>query len=338
MGDQPCENGLRRRVVPNPDLLAGMTFLVIAASTFSCFRLFGAKPQALPPVPLPPGARARPTSTPWRVALASVLPQSASRTLTLERDLKRAGYYRSTAVTEYLALRNGLVLGILIATPALALVPDPGTPWPNRLLCAGALLAGVVYALPRLMLTAQATARVERIQRGLPDAFDIITMCLTGGLPLRSALHRVADQIRFSHPEIALEFDIIHKQADAESIAKALKQFARRLDVPDINALASLITQTERLGTNVAGAVIEYADSVRQAHRQRAEERAGKTSIKMLFPIIFCLAPPFYVLMAGPPILKIRDFLLKENRPGGALNQAFEFSSRNFNSQSGNGN
>jgi tight adherence protein C len=304
----------------SPDVLAGITFFVIAGMSFWGIRqLAGARPPEV--VPLAPGERARPKSTPWRRALAGLLPQSTSQAAALERDLKRAGYYRATAAVDFLAQRNSLVALALIATGALSLVPSPGTPWPFRIWYLGVLIAALLYSLPRLALSSRAAARVDRIQRGLPDAFDIITMCLAGGLPLRSALQRVAEQIRFSHPEIATEFDIIQKQADAESLAKALRQFARRIDVPDINALASLITQTERLGTNVAGAVMEYADTVRQAQRQRAEERAGKTSIKMLFPVVLCLGPPVYILLAGPPILKLRDFLVKENRPGGVLNQ-----------------
>jgi tight adherence protein C len=173
-----------------------------------------------------------------------------------------------------------------------------------------------------MALNMQARRRVARLQIGLPDALDIIRMCLSGGLPLRESLKRVSQEIVFFHPDIAVEFEIIRRQADADTMAHALKQFAQRIDVPDINALAALVMQTDRLGTHVATAITDYADSVRRASRQRAEERASKTSIKMLFPVVLCLAPPIYILLCGPPVLKLRTFVIEANRPGGVLDTA----------------
>jgi tight adherence protein C len=89
---------------------------------------------------------------------------------------------------------------------------------------------------------------------------------------------------------------------------------------PDVNALASLVTQTERTGTHVATAVTEFADSVRRQFRQRAEERASKTTIHMLFPVIFCLAPPVFILLLGPPVLQLKNFVDRAHTPGGLLN------------------
>jgi tight adherence protein C len=167
----------------------------------------------------------------------------------------------------------------------------------------------------------QAKQRVDRIQRGLPDALDLVTMCVTGGLPLHEALERVSKELRFSNEDVAIEFEIIRRHADAHKMASALRHFAHRIDAPDVSALAALVTQTERLGTHVSTAICDYADSVRRAHRQFAEERANKTSIKMLFPVVLCLAPPIYILLCGPPVLKLRSFLIEERRPGGILAQ-----------------
>jgi tight adherence protein C len=103
-------------------------------------------------------------------------------------------------------------------------------------------------------------------------------------------------------------------------MTKALKEFARRMNAPDVNALASLVSQSERTGTHVASAVTEFADSIRRQFRQRAEERASKTTIRMLFPVIFCLAPPVFILLLGPPVLQLRNFVRQANAPGGVLN------------------
>ncbi len=255
----------------------------------------------------------------FRRALAGVLPQSEGEVQKIELDLKRAGYYRSTALIEYLATRNSLVVLVIILTGVGCVLVDPGSSLPAIILLVGVLIAGAGYGLPRIVLHNQASRRVNRIQKGLPDALDLVMMCLTGGVPLRTALERVTEEVRFSHPDVAVEFEIIRRHADANSMSDALKQFAKRIDAPDVNALSLMISQTERLGTNVSTALIDFADGVRRKYRQRAEENSSKTSIKLLFPVIFCMAPPIYILFFGPAVLELRNFLIKEHRPGGVL-------------------
>jgi len=256
---------------------------------------------------------------PYSRAMAKIVPQLGSEVDKIDRDLKRAGYYGKSALIEYMASRNTLIVLVLIATGVLAVLADPTTPLPKIVLVIGGLVVVLGYAVPRMVLNLQARARVDRIQRGLPDALDIIRMCLTGGLPLRDALARVAEEIQSFHPDIAVELNVIHRHADTNSMPVALKNFSRRIDTPDINALAALVSQSDQVGTNVASAVAEYADGIRRQHRQRADEAASKTTIRMLFPVIFCLAPPIYILLCGPPLLQLRNFVTEEHEPGGIL-------------------
>lgn len=256
---------------------------------------------------------------PYARAMAKVVPQLGSEVDKIERDLKRAGYYGKSALVEYMASRNTLIVAVLIATGILAVLADPTTPLPRFVLMIGGLTAILGYSIPRIVLNLQARARVDRIQRGLPDALDIIRMCLTGGLPLRDALERVAAEIGTFHPDIAAELHVIHRHADTNSMSVALKNFSRRIDTPDINALATLVSQSDQVGTNVASAVAEYADGLRRQHRQRADEAASKTTIRMLFPVILCLAPPIYILLCAPPLLQMRNFVRDEHEPGGIL-------------------
>lgn len=265
-----------------------------------------------------PGPRCRPGR--FRVALAGALPHRRAELENLEQDLKRAGFYGPDAIVEYLATRNLLVVAILVIGGSLAVAADPGSPLPRTILVATGLVAAMMYVVPRMLLKSQATRRLGRIQRGLPDALDIIRMCLTGGLPLRDSLERVAREVEFFHPDVAVELEVVRRHAEADTMAKALKEFARRMNATDVNALASLVSQTERTGTHVATAVTEFADSVRRQFRQRAEERASKTTIRMLFPVIFCLAPPVFILLVGPPILQLRSFVRDAHAPGGVLN------------------
>lgn len=255
----------------------------------------------------------------FRRSLAGAIPLFPGEVEALEQDLRRAGFYGPYALIEYLYARNFVVIGLLIFGGVAAVLADPLTRLPQIILIATATSALLAYVLPRTVLHAQANRRLGRITRGLPDALDIIRMCLTGGLPLRDSLERVAKEVEFFHPDISVEFEVVRRHAEADTMQKALKEFARRMNAPDVNALSSLVSQTERTGTHVATAVTEFADSIRRQYRQRAEERASKTSIKMLFPVVLCLAPPVFILLLAPPVLQLRNFIREAHQPGGVL-------------------
>ncbi|MEX1096496.1 MAG: type II secretion system F family protein [Planctomycetales bacterium] len=252
-------------------------------------------------------------------AMASAVPLLPRELEGIRDDLKHAGYYRPAALAEYLATRNSLIALTLIAAGALAVLADPKSTLPQMFALAGAVTAIVCHMLPRLILNRQAKSRLSRIEQGLPDALDVTSMCLSGGLPLRTALERCASEIRLSRPEIAVEFEIIRRHAEANSMAMALRSFAQRIETPDVKAFASLVIQTERMGVHVGRAIADFAESIRRTHQQRAEERAARAGVLLIFPIIFCLAPPIWILLAGPPILQIRTFFTEENQPGGLL-------------------
>lgn len=255
----------------------------------------------------------------FRRSLAEALPQPKGEVERVGQDLKRAGFYGSNAVIEFRSTRNLLVLGIVFMGGASAIAATPGTGLPQNLLIVSLLAAALAYVGPRFVVHLQAMKRLTSIQRGLPDALDIIHMCLTGGLPLRDCLARVSKEVEFFHPDVAVELEVVRRHSEMDSMAKALREFSRRMNAPDVNALASLVTQTERTGTNVAVAVTDFADGIRRQFRQRAEERAGKTSIRMLFPVILCLSPPVMILLLGPPVLQLRDFLQNSRKPGGVM-------------------
>ena len=241
-------------------------------------------------------------------ALARTVPQLPAETRSIGRDLKRSGNYRRAALDEYLATRNGLILGTLLLTMYAAFVLMPSPTLLRTAVIVGFVLAIGAYGLPRIHLNWSAERRVDRIQAGLPDALDMTTMCLAGGMPMYDALQRVGGEIREMHPDVAAEFEIVRRQASAGSMGQALHHFAERVDAPDIRTLASIVAQTERLGTSIAVAMRDYAKSVRDDRQQRAVERANRMSVQMMLPIIFCLAPPVYVLLCGPPILELADF------------------------------
>jgi tight adherence protein C len=247
-------------------------------------------------------------------ALAGSIPQLSSEVEAIGFDLRRGGDYRKDALIQFLALRNTVIVLTLLMTLAAASVAL-GDPLLLRIfVITGTLLTVFAYGVPRILLGWRANQRVARIQDALPECLDMIAMSLTGGVALRDSLNHVAVEARMSQPAIATELEIIGRQATAGSMGQALKHFADRIDVPDVKSLASIISQTEKLGTNVARAMRDYSDTVRQSQRRRVEERANRLSVQIMLPVIFCLSPPVYLLLCGPPVLQLvehfqgRDF------------------------------
>jgi tight adherence protein C len=252
--------------------------------------------------------------------LAHALPCSVARRERLERFLRHAGHYHRDAVIEYQALRNALVLGCLASTITfLAVGTEPGDGLLMPTLLVGAVGLVICYALPRLMLEAMAKSRVQRIEHDLPDALDMITMCTSGGLPLPVAVSRVSDELVHSHTDLAYELKIVGRHTEASSLENALRRFAHRIDTPEVQSLAAIIGQTETQGAGVARAFQDFADNIRMTRRQRADEQGNKTALKLLFPLIFCLAPPVYVMLLAPAAIELRDFVKREALPGGLL-------------------
>jgi tight adherence protein C len=240
--------------------------------------------------------------------LGSLIPQREAQTNDIKRELIRAGNYHPNALRQYLAFRNGTVVVILLLTLGVFWSEAGNKSVAPTLLMVGVTIAILSFGVPRLVLQAQANARVHRIQIGLPDALDVISMSVAAGLPMRDALRHVGKEIRLSYPDLATEFEIIQRQADAGSIGHAFERFAERTGSTSIRTLATIVGQTERLGTHVDQAIEDYAAHIRRASRQRAEEHANKISVKMIFPILFCLMPPVFILLLGGPILELRDY------------------------------
>jgi tight adherence protein C len=242
-------------------------------------------------------------------ALAAQLPQLGSDDDSLARDLRRAGYYKQTARSEFSALRNVLAIGIIFFTGITAVMIGPERrDLLSRILIWGFAAAALAYVIPWLFLRGRARRRTGAIQRGLPDAFDMLTMCLSGGLSVNDSLAAVSREIYGSHPDLGVELEIVRRHAEMSSLGDAFRQFAARIDIPETAALTALMQQTERLGSNVVQAIRDFADDIRTRQRQNADERASKSGIKMLFPLVFCLAPAALLILWGPALLELRNF------------------------------
>ena len=148
--------------------------------------------------------------------------------------------------------------------------------------------------------------RQTKIRRSLPDALDIMVVCLQGGLSLTGTLARVARELVSAHPLLAVELNIVERQIRmGHTAGQALRDFARRFDLEELRSMASVVSQSERIGSSVVGALTVFADTMRVRRHQRAEELAHKAAVKMLFPTLFCIFPAIFIVILGPAAIQI---------------------------------
>jgi len=248
--------------------------------------------------------------------LAEQLPSTPFDREELDKDLRRAGYYRLTARQYFRALRNTLAILVILATGVLVVAIGPQRqPMLLRVAVGGLVLAMVAWSVPRVVLALEARRRVQRIVRGLPDALDMVGMSLQGGLLLQDALWQVSQELRAARPDLAAELLIVRRQAEMNSIETAFGQFATRIDAPSIVTLAALITQNQWLGTGLAESLREYVDNVRSQARQAADEHAGKAQLRLLLPVTLCLVPSILILLWGPAVLELWRFMQEIQGP-----------------------
>ena len=162
------------------------------------------------------------------------------------------------------------------------------------------------YYLPHLWLERQIEARRTEIRNGLPDAIDLLIVCIEAGSGIDQALLKVAEELGIAYPTLARQLELTTAEMRAgKPRVEAFKNFAERTKVDDVRALVAMLVQTDRFGTSLGQALRTHADTSRTKRRQRAEERAAKLGVKLLFPLVFCLFPAFYLVVLGPSLLRI---------------------------------
>src|SRR5271165_2087267 len=166
-------------------------------------------------------------------------------------------------------------------------------------------LPGLGFFLPRFILKRMIKDRQQRIRLGLPDALDLTVICVEAGLALDQALMRVGQDLHHAHPDLSDEFHLVNLEMRAgKPRAEALRNLVERTGVDDIRSLVGTLVQTDRFGTSVAQALRVHSDSLRTARRQRAEEQAAKTTIKMVPPLVIFILVPFLFVTVGPALIQ----------------------------------
>jgi tight adherence protein C len=221
----------------------------------------------------------------------------------LQQRLVTAGYRSNEAVPLFLGIRIGFALLLF------ALFGSPIAIHPNFLLALGG--CGLGYVLPGVMLARMAKKRQHKIRLGLPDALDLLVVSVEAGLGLDQAIQRVAEELAFAHPELADELRLINLELRAgKARSEALHNFGERTQVDDVISLVAMLVQTDKFGTSVAQSLRVHSDTARTKRRQRAEEAAAKTGVKMVFPLVFCIFPAIWIVTIGPAAIKFVQVLI----------------------------
>jgi tight adherence protein C len=177
---------------------------------------------------------------------------------------------------------------------------------PSSRAFAMAALGGIFYLLPDIILNRLIKRRREKIRRGIPDAIDLLVICVDAGLGMDQAMLRVGQELGTSHPQIYEEFMQINREQRAGKLRlDAWQAMAERSKLPEIDGFVNMLMQTERFGTPIARALSTYGDGIRLKRRQRAEELAAKTTVKIIFPLVLFIFPSMFIVLLGPAGINI---------------------------------
>ena len=233
------------------------------------------------------------------------IPEEGWEKSALRTRFMNAGWRNPVAPTLFfasktvLALLGPAIVGVLVALSVIALSG-------GKLMFLLLLTATVGYYLPNMTLNHIASRRKREIFETLPDALDLLTVCVEAGLSLERAFVKVAAEIHIKSVTLAQELQIVLMEMRAGfSKEKALRNFALRSGVDDVDSLVAMLIQSERFGTSVGDSLRVYSDNLRNKRRVMAEECAAKIGLKLLFPLIFCIFPTLLMVLLGPAAMQL---------------------------------
>jgi len=217
--------------------------------------------------------------------------------------LLQAGYVDPNAVAIYWATRVFLATGLVAL--ALTLLPLVGLTT-LQVLMAVVWMGGLGWVGPVFYVRSKLKARQKELQKAMPDMLDMLVVCVEAGLGLNQALVRVADEIDHVSLVMSEQLALVNLEMRAGTPRdEALKNLADRTGLTDMKSLVGMLIQTDRFGTSVADALRVHSDTMRTKRRQRAEEAAAKTTIKLVFPLVLFVFPAMFVVVLGPSVIAI---------------------------------
>jgi tight adherence protein C len=231
-----------------------------------------------------------------------MLPRTMAEVSVIQKRLIRAGYRKSGAVR--------LFYGLKVLTPLCLVAVATLT---RAYEYFGAFFAysialAIGFLLPDFVLGNRIHNRQLNIRLGLPDALDLMVICIEAGMGLDQTIQRVAEELRISRPEISEEFAAVNlEQRAGRPRAEAWKNLTERTDVDAVRAMVATLVQADQFGTSVAKALRVHSETLRTRRRQQVEEEAAKTAVKLVFPLVFFIFPSLFVVALGPAIIKMAE-------------------------------
>jgi tight adherence protein C len=237
--------------------------------------------------------------------LSRAVPRSPNEVSRSAAWLMQAGYREPEHVAIYFAAQSALALGLVV------IVLSSGVAFRGAGLGLLAVAPILGMFLPRFALKRMIRNRQRRIELGLADGLDLAVICIEAGLGLDQALQRVSTDLKHAHPDLSDELGLVNLEMRAgKPRPQALRNLAERTGVNDIRALVAVLLQTDRFGTSIAQALRVHSDALRTERRQRAEEAAAKTSIKMVPILVFFMLPTMFFVCVGPAVIQAIRVLL----------------------------
>ena len=241
-----------------------------------------------------------------------LLPLEEEQRTHLKTQLLKAGFYGTHALIIFLGIK-GLLMAFPVAVGIMA-----------GMLRLCSVAAGVKFGLlasvfgmiaPSFFLVYLKGKHQARLRRALPDALDVIVICLEGGLSLPAAFQRVIVELRTVHPDLAMEMTMVEREMQfGRTTGEALRHFGERADLEEVRSLASVIIQAEHYGTSLVNTLRTHAKTLRTLRILRAEELAQKAAVKIVFPTLLCIFPAVFIVLAGPAAIQVLQMMARMNQ------------------------
>ena len=240
-----------------------------------------------------PGSRLEKLVKPFQ----RIMPRNSADVSIVQKRLARAGYREPSYINIFYSSK-------VLVPMALCLVATVTQLYTYSPLFVYALAAGLGYLAPDFWLNNRISARKMKLSLGLPEALDLMVICVEAGLSVDKATMRTAEELRISQPAIADELNLVYlEQRAGRPRAEAWKNFGERTDVDTIRSLASILIQADKFGTSVGKTLRTHAEALRTRRRQDAEEKAAKTTVKLTFPLVLFIFPSLFVVTLGPSMI-----------------------------------
>ena len=231
----------------------------------------------------------------------SVIPKSKAEMSVVQQRLVRAGYREESAVSIF----YGAKFVVPVVLCSLAFVSGVWRYSPFFVYLVG---LGLGFLLPDFWLSNRISARQARVRRGLPDVLDLLVICIEAGLSLDQATARTAEELKMAQPAICDELGIVVlEQRAGLPRASAWRNFSDRTNVESVRNLCSVLIQSEKFGTSVAKTLRVHSDTLRTQRRQKIEEQAAKTTVKLVFPLVLFIFPSLFLVTLGPAVITVME-------------------------------